>query len=42
MNYIYNNLRKVIQDKIARILICKKSNKFITKYASDKKVYQAI
>ena len=38
MNYIDNNLRKVIQDKTIGIIICKKDNKFIIEYASDKRI----
>ena len=38
MNYIDNNLRKVTQDKTIGIIICKKDNKFIIEYASDKRI----
>ena len=38
MNYIDNNLRKATQDKTIGIIICKKDNKFIIEYASDKRI----
>ena len=38
MNYIDNNLRKTTQDKTIGIIICKKDNKFIIEYASDKRI----
>ena len=38
MNYIDNNLRKVYQDKTIGIIICKKDNKFIMEYCSDKRI----
>ena len=38
MNYIDKNLRKVTQDKTIGIIICKKGNKFIMKYCSDKRI----
>ena len=38
MNYVDNNLRKVTQDKTIGIIICKKDNKFIIEYASDKRI----
>ena len=38
MNYIDNNLKKVTQDKTIGIIICKKDNKFIIEYASDKRI----
>ncbi len=38
MNYIDNNLRKATQDKTIGIIICKKENKFIIEYASDKRI----
>ena len=38
MNYIDNNLRKTNQDKTIGIIICKKDNKFIIKYCSDKRI----
>ena len=38
MNYIDNNLKKVTQDKTIGIIICKKENKFIIEYASDKRI----
>ena len=33
-----NNLKKVTQDKTIGIIICKKENKFIIEYASDKRI----
>ena len=38
MNYIDKNLRKVTQDKTIGIIICKKGNKFIMEYCSDKRI----
>ena len=38
MNYIDNNLRKFNQDKTIGIIICKKDNKFIMEYCSDKRI----
>ena len=38
MNYIDKNLRKVTQDKTIGIIICKKDNKFIMEYCSDKRI----
>ena len=38
MNYIDKNLRKVTQDKMIGIVICKKGNKFIMEYCSDKRI----
>ena len=38
MNYIDKNLRKVTQDKTIGIIICKKANKFIMEYCSDKRI----
>ena len=38
MNYIDNNLKKVNQDKTIGIIICKKDNKFIMEYCSDKRI----
>ena len=38
MNYIDKNLRKVMQDKTIGIVICKKGNKFIMEYCSDKRI----
>ena len=36
MNYIDKNLKKITQDKTIGIIICKKDNKFIMEYCSDK------
>ena len=38
MNYIDKNLRKLTQDKTIGIVICKKGNKFIMEYCSDKRI----
>ena len=38
MNYIDNNLRKVNQDKTIGIIICRKDNKYIIEYCSDKRI----
>ena len=38
MNYIDKKLRTVTQDKTIGIIICKKDNKFIMEYCSDKRI----
>ena len=38
INYIDKNLRKVTQDKTIGIIICRKDNKFIMEYCSDKRI----
>ena len=38
MNYIDNNLKKYNQDKTIGIIICKRDNKFIMEYCSDKRI----
>ena len=38
MNYIDNNLRNINQDKTIGIIICRKNNKFVMEYCSDKRV----
>jgi predicted nuclease of restriction endonuclease-like (RecB) superfamily len=38
MNYIDNNLRTVNQDKTIGTIICKKDNKYIMEYCSDKRI----
>ena len=38
MNYIDNNLKTLNQDKTIGIIICKKDNKFIMEYCSDKRI----
>ncbi len=38
MNYVDNNLKKINQDKTIGIIICKKDNKFIMEYCSDKRI----
>ena len=39
INYIDNNLKKITQDKTIGIIICKKDNKYIIEYSSDKRIY---
>ena len=38
MNYIDKNLRKINQEKTIGIIICKKENKYIIEYCSDKRI----
>ena len=38
MNYVDNNLKKIYQDKTIGIIICKKDNKFIMEYCSDRRI----
>lgn len=38
MNYIDNNLRKTNQKKTVGIIICKKENKYVIEYCSDKRI----
>ena len=38
MNYIDNNLRTITQDKTIGIILCRKDNKFIIEYCSDKRI----
>ena len=38
MNYIDNNLKKITQEKTIGIIICKKDNKYIMEYCSDKRI----
>ena len=38
MNYIDNNLKGINQDKTIGIIICKKNNKYILAYTSDKRI----
>jgi len=38
MNYIDNNIKKIHHDKTIGIIICKKDNKFIIEYSSDKRI----
>ncbi len=40
MNYIDVNLRNINQDKTIGIIICKKDNKFIMEYCSDKRIFK--
>ena len=38
MNYIDNNLRRESQDKTIGIIICKRNNKYVIEYCSDKRI----
>lgn len=38
MNYIDKNLKTFNQDKTIGIIICKKNNKYIIEYCSDKRI----
>ena len=38
MNYIDNSLRKLTQDKTIGLIICKKDNKYVIEYYSDKRI----
>ena len=38
MNYIDNNLKSINQDKTIGIIICKRENKYIMEYCSDKRI----
>ena len=38
MNYIDNTLKKISHDKTIGIIICKKDNKYIIEYCSDKRI----
>ncbi len=38
MNYINTNLKKVYHGKTIGIILCKKDNKFIIEYSSDKRI----
>jgi len=38
MNYIDKNIKKINQDKTIGIIICKKNNKFVMEYCSDKRI----
>jgi len=38
MNYIDRNLRKITQDKTIGIIICRKNNKYVIEYCSDKRI----
>ena len=38
MNYIDTNLRRLSQDKTIGIIICKKDNKYVIEYCSDKRI----
>ncbi len=38
MNYVDNNIKRSTQDKTIGIIICKKNNKYIIEYCSDKRI----
>jgi len=38
MNYIDNNIKKIHHNKTIGIIICRKDNKFIIEYSSDKRI----
>ena len=38
MNYIDNNVKKVFHDKTIGIIICKKDNKYVIEYSTDKRI----
>ena len=38
MNYIDNNLRSINHDKTIGIIICKRNNKYVIEYCSDKRI----
>ena len=38
MNYIDNHLKKMNQDKTIGIIICKRDNKYVIEYSSDKRI----
>ena len=40
MNYIDNNIKKVNHDKTIGIIICKKNNKYVIQYWSDKRIIE--
>ena len=40
MNYIDKNIKTINQDKTIGIIICKKDNKFVMEYCSDKRIYK--
>ena len=40
MNYVDNNVKNIYHDKTIGIIICKKENKFIIEYTSDKRILQ--
>ena len=42
MNYIDKNIKRIEQDKMIGIIICKKDNKFIMEYCSDDRIYQRV
>ena len=38
MNYTDKTMKKINQDKTIGIIICKKDNKYIIEYSSDKRI----
>ena len=42
MNYIDKKIKTIYQDKTIGIIICKKDNKFVMEYCSDKRIFRTI
>ena len=40
MNYIDRNVKSINQDQTIGIIICKKENKFVMEYCSDKRIFE--
>ncbi|MBO6145665.1 MAG: DUF1016 family protein [Bacilli bacterium] len=38
MNFIDNNIKNIYQNKTIGIIICKKDNKYVIEYCSDKRI----
>ena len=38
MNYIDKNVKKITHDNTIGIIICRKDNKFVMEYCSDKRI----
>ena len=38
MNYIDENVKKVVHEKTIEIIICKQDDKYVIKYCSDKRI----
>lgn len=39
MNYIDNNLKKFTHNKTIGIIICRKNNRYVIEYCSDKRIF---
>ena len=39
MNYIDKNIKSINQEKTIGLIICKRNNKYIIEYSSDKRIY---